>query len=97
MPKRVNKVVTDAYYAAAKVSHKSSYSTGLKGLFDNYFMVLSYDSSNISELVSLGPMLLKPFTTVIYERFNKLECLSLASFSSIVQCLWVRPRAYPTV
>jgi hypothetical protein len=25
------------------------------------------------------------------------ECLSMASFSSLVQCLWVRPGAYPRV
>jgi hypothetical protein len=28
---------------------------------------------------------------------KKLECLSLASFSSLVMCLWVRPGAYPRV
>jgi hypothetical protein len=26
---------------------------------------------------------------------NKIECLCLASFSSLVLCLWVRPGAYP--
>ncbi len=26
-----------------------------------------------------------------------LECLSLPSLSSLVECLWVRPGAYPTV
>ncbi len=31
------------------------------------------------------------------DRFrNKLQCLSLASLSSLVQCLWVRPGAYPS-
>ncbi len=28
---------------------------------------------------------------------NKPECLSLASLSSLVKCLWVRPGAYPRV
>jgi hypothetical protein len=28
---------------------------------------------------------------------NKLECLSLSRFSSLVLCLWVRPEAYPRV
>jgi hypothetical protein len=28
---------------------------------------------------------------------NKLECLSSTDFSSLVQCLWVRPGAYPGV
>jgi len=28
---------------------------------------------------------------------NKIEHLSLASFSSLVKCLWVKPRAYPRV
>ncbi len=26
---------------------------------------------------------------------NKLECLSLASLSILVSCLWLRPGAYP--
>jgi hypothetical protein len=26
---------------------------------------------------------------------NKLECLSLASYSSLVKCVWLRPGAYP--
>jgi hypothetical protein len=28
---------------------------------------------------------------------NKVQCLSLESFFSLVQCLWVRPGAYPRV
>ncbi len=28
---------------------------------------------------------------------NKLECLSVASLSSLVWCLWVRSGAYPKV
>ncbi len=28
---------------------------------------------------------------------NKLECLSLATISSLVYCLWVRPGAHPRV
>jgi hypothetical protein len=44
-----------------------------------------------------GENYIKHFTAVIYVFFNKLKCLSLASLSSLVQCLRVRPGAYPRV
>jgi hypothetical protein len=41
---------------------------------------------------------IKLFTAVMFTDFrNKLECLSLSSLSSLVQCYWVRPGAYPRV
>jgi hypothetical protein len=36
----------------------------------------------------------QPYFTYFHD---KLECLSLASLSSLVCCLWARPGAYPTV
>jgi hypothetical protein len=44
-----------------------------------------------------GPNIIKLFTSVIYGFRTKLECLSLASFSSLVYCLWVRPVTYLVV
>ncbi len=38
------------------------------------------------------------FTTIYFLRPNKLECLCLVGFSSLVYCLWARPSgAYPRV
>ncbi len=37
----------------------------------------------------------KTFKAVFMDFHNKLECLSLAGLASLVQCLWLRPRAYP--
>jgi hypothetical protein len=41
--------------------------------------------------------MLKAFTAVIYYTCNKLQCLSLASHTSLDLCLWVRPQSYPRV
>jgi hypothetical protein len=42
-------------------------------------------------IVEPGACNIKLFAVVIYGFYNKLECLSLASPSSLVQCLWIRP------
>jgi hypothetical protein len=39
-------------------------------------------------MATLGPNVLNVFTAVIYEFFNRLECLSLAGLSSLVKGLW---------
>jgi hypothetical protein len=39
-----------------------------------------------------GPDVIKLFTSVIYD---KPECLSLAIFSSLDECLWLKPGAHP--
>jgi hypothetical protein len=44
--------------------------------------------------LALGANSVKLFTDVICGFRNKRECLSLASLSSLVQCLWVTPGAY---
>jgi hypothetical protein len=51
------------------------------------------------QLVFPGANPVKRFTAVLYfTNFrNKLEHLSLASLSYLVQCLWVRPGAYTRV
>jgi len=35
------------------------------------------------------------FSSLLTNRNNKPQCLSLEVLSSLFQCLWVRPRAYP--
>jgi hypothetical protein len=52
--------------------------------------------SNLGAFLRTGIFLLH-FTAVIYKYCNKLEFLSLASLSSLLQFLWVRPGAYPRV
>jgi hypothetical protein len=47
--------------------------------------------------VGPGANVTKLFTAVIYGYRNKLECLSLASLSSLVYFMWARPGAYPRV
>jgi hypothetical protein len=37
------------------------------------------------------PNVIKTFTAVIYEFFNKLDDLSLSSFFRLVLCLWIEP------
>jgi len=44
--------------------------------------------------LATGPNVINLFTSVSYNFLNKLECLSMASLSSLVYCLWVRSGAY---
>ncbi len=44
-----------------------------------------------------GIMPAQTFLSVIYEFWNKLVCSSLASFSSLVQCSWVKSGTYPAL
>jgi len=44
-----------------------------------------------------GANVIQLFTVVIYNFCNKMESLLLASLSTLVYRLWVRPGAYPRV
>jgi hypothetical protein len=54
------------------------------------FTAVSYAQKMFMK-VTPGPDVIKHFTAVSYEFYNKLECLSLSSLSSLVYCLRVRP------
>jgi hypothetical protein len=41
-----------------------------------------------------GANVIKTFIAIVRNFRNKLECLLLASLSSLVNCLWARPGAY---
>jgi len=43
------------------------------------------------KMLQIRPNVIKLFTNVIYEFYNKVQCLSLTSLSSAVKCLQVRP------
>jgi hypothetical protein len=77
----------NASFSKLSQNLKYSFFSNFVCLFLKSFFQLKWHFSKATP----GPNVIKLFTPI---SGNKLECLSLASLSSRVECLWIRPSAF---